>query len=105
MANLELRPLNEEEFTAWSEYSMRNFAAENVKNGASVEEATAKAERSRKKNFPEGWKSPGQYVYSLLDPASDTAIGHLWWGPSPDHKTGKLGLRRLGSVGITDPSP
>lgn len=79
-----IRPITEEEFTTWRKGSFENYAAEKTKEGLSGEDARAEAEASFNKLLPEGSKSKGHHIYSVVNDGA--VIGTLWWGISKQGK-------------------
>jgi RimJ/RimL family protein N-acetyltransferase len=69
------------EFANWRESSVREYAADKVRAGNYDEE---KALESSEKEFssllPEGLKTKGHYLYSVVDDRSDERVGIIWYG-------------------------
>jgi ribosomal protein S18 acetylase RimI-like enzyme len=78
--NIYLRPITSAEFDKWKVHSIENYKKEKEKSGLTPEDAQIVAERSFKSLLPEGENSPNQFIYSVVEKASEEVIGTLWWG-------------------------
>lgn len=76
---LSLRPFTAEEFQAWKGPNREQYAREKEKEGLTKEDARAEAERSFATLLPQQEKTPDQYLYSVVEQASGSVVGDLWW--------------------------
>jgi ribosomal protein S18 acetylase RimI-like enzyme len=76
---VKLIPMQEADFTAYVENSVREYAQDHVKNGDWLPE---EAERLSRKEFqqllPDGLGSKNQFVFSIVDEEGSEKLGSLW---------------------------
>jgi len=78
-------PTNQE-FQAFVDYFIPDYAAEIVSNyRLSEEDALAQARRDLEASFPDGEKSAGQVLLCIIlsAPEKEHHIGYLWYKPDP----------------------
>lgn len=80
MEKIYLRPINREEFVKWKAHSFESYKKEKEKSGLSPEDAALIAERSFNSLLPKDELSENQFIYSVIEKASERVIGTLWWG-------------------------
>lgn len=88
---IELVPMNTQQFVAFRELSMRDYAAEKIQSGDwSKEDAPELAEQSFQRYLPQGLETKGAYIYHMYRQGSnDEPLGHLWVNVD-DAPAGKL---------------
>src|SRR5512138_2400802 len=76
---IELVPMQQEDFEAYLERDIREYAEEHVRNGNwKSEEALERSRKEHQQLLPDGPRSKNQYLFSLVDPAGDRKLGILW---------------------------
>ncbi|MEW4370846.1 GNAT family N-acetyltransferase [Paenibacillus kandeliae] len=77
---IQLLPMNPEQFIAFRELSMREYAAEKIQSGDwSKEDAPELAEESFQRYLPEGLNTKGAHIYHIYrQDEEQEPIGHLW---------------------------
>ena len=76
---VKLMPMEEEDFKAYNERNIREYAAEHVKNGDWLpEEALEKSQKEVQQLLPEGLKSKNQFIYSIVNESTTQKLGMLW---------------------------
>lgn len=79
-----LRPMREEEWAAWRELAVREYADVMQRNkGLTREEALVRAEEENAALLTDGVGTPGHAFFVAEDADSGARVGHLWFGPSP----------------------
>ncbi|MFH9739498.1 GNAT family N-acetyltransferase [Streptomyces roseolus] len=73
---VEVRPMTEDEFTAWQATAKESFARSWTDRGVPEDQARAKAEASHRELLPEGLASPGTAFHVAL--ADGRAVGNVW---------------------------
>lgn len=77
---LQLLPMRQDEYLAWYEHALTEYAAEHAATGGmSSEEALARSRREFKDLLPEGVHSSGQHLYSVYDPEEPRSVGMIWF--------------------------
>ena len=85
MANREermviLQPMLEHDFQTYYEDAIARYAAEHVRSGNwSPEESLERSRQEYEKLLPQGTATPNQYLYSVIDPATNTNVGMIWY--------------------------
>ena len=97
-----LRPMLADEFDAYLEWAIDDYAAELERNGKAVGDAALEASRSSFASLlPEGvetpnpapvsgrdgFETPGHALLTAEDPSDGERVGVLWFGPSSDDPT------------------
>ena len=76
--------MSKDDFQDYLEWSVSNYATEQVKAGTWSEE---KAKELAKKQFdqllPDGIKTKDRYLYVVVDSETDDKVGYLWIGVHP----------------------
>ncbi len=80
MKTVELKSMNEAEFSSWREVSKVNYAKDREKEGYTPEDARALSEKSFQSLLPEGILTKDQYLYVVCDSENSSQVGILWWG-------------------------
>jgi ribosomal protein S18 acetylase RimI-like enzyme len=77
---VQLVPMGEDDFRAYSARAVPRYAEDNIKAGA-WDPATAleKAERTYRKLLPDGVESENQHLHSIVDEEQDSKIGMIWF--------------------------
>jgi ribosomal protein S18 acetylase RimI-like enzyme len=78
---VELKPMTEDEFHAFFEYAVQDYA-EGLVEAGNCDQAHA-LETSRQTNnqvLLEGWATPGQSFCSIWDQATGASVGSIWYG-------------------------
>ncbi|MGG6195303.1 GNAT family N-acetyltransferase [Pantoea allii] len=78
------RPLTADEFAAFTDYFIADYAAEIVSNDRiSQEDALRQARQTILSSFPDGEKTTGHVILSITDTSKDNAqpVGYLWYKP------------------------
>lgn len=78
MNDVQLVPMNDEEYAVWIAKSVANYRDENVKNGMTLAEAQKKSDDDFARLLPDGLKSTDQHVMSIK--AEGKWVGTLWIG-------------------------
>ncbi|MFC4639005.1 GNAT family N-acetyltransferase [Deinococcus hohokamensis] len=84
---LEFRPMTADSYREFLEFSVAEYAAEKVRSGE-WDEASApqKAQEEFAGLLPEGPATEGHFLYDVVDPASQAAVGLLWFAlRGPEH--------------------
>jgi ribosomal protein S18 acetylase RimI-like enzyme len=72
--------MNAAEFAAYQDATIPAFAAEKVMAGLwSADEALAKAGQSFHELLPAGLATPGNFLFTIREPATNMAVGMLWF--------------------------
>lgn len=85
-----LRPMGEEEYPAYLEYFIADYAREIAANyRLSAEDSLARAKREIAEDLPEGVNTPGQVLLCLFNQADhcDEHVGYLWYKPDTATQT------------------
>ncbi|HED2411082.1 TPA: GNAT family N-acetyltransferase [Raoultella planticola] len=85
-----LRPMGEEEYPAYLEYFIADYAHEIAANyRLSAEDSLARAKREIAEDLPEGVNTPGQVLLCLFNQADhcDEHVGYLWYKPDTATQT------------------
>lgn len=78
MAAVTLVQMSEQVFDAWNERLIHEFAAENVTAGRwTPDEAEARSRAQNEAELPDGYATPGQQLWSILD-SDGVRVGSLW---------------------------
>jgi ribosomal protein S18 acetylase RimI-like enzyme len=78
--SVELRPMREDEFTAWSEDARAWYAVDLVENGGmQPEPAQRKAEADMAGAFPQGFTTTGNVL--LVVEEDGGSVGSVWFAP------------------------
>ncbi|MEV3992355.1 GNAT family N-acetyltransferase [Streptomyces sp. NPDC049837] len=77
-AHVEVRPMTEAEYREWEARSTEGFARSWAEHGVPEEQATAKAEASRRRHLPDGLATEGAAFHVAV--RDGTPVGHLWTG-------------------------
>lgn len=80
MEKIYLRPIAHDEFVKWKAHSFESYKKEKEKSGLSPDDAQAVAERSFNGLLPNDELSPNQFIFSVIEKATEKVIGTLWWG-------------------------
>lgn len=86
MKVITFRSPTNQEFQAFVDYFIPDYAAEIVSNyRLSEEDALAQARRDLEASFPDGEKSAGQVLLCIIlsAPEKEHHIGYLWYKPDP----------------------
>lgn len=76
---VKLTPMAQEDFAAYLERSVREYAAEHVKTGNWKEsESLEKSRAEFNKLLPNGLQSKDEFVYSIVDESTGRKMGILW---------------------------
>ena len=76
---VKLTPMAQEDFAAYLERSVREYAAEHVKTGNWKEsESLEKSRAEFNKLLPNGLQSKDEFVYSIVDESTGRKLGILW---------------------------
>lgn len=77
---IKLIPMNEEEYQAYYNGAVQNYAAEHVKGGRwQPETAVQEAKREYDELLPQGVATPNQFLFTIRDSESDTPVGMIWY--------------------------
>lgn len=75
-----LVPMTEEQFQAYREWAVPDYAQDNVRSGSwSEAEALEKSEKQFRELLPEGLHTPDHYLFSILDRDLGRNVGILWF--------------------------
>jgi RimJ/RimL family protein N-acetyltransferase len=75
-----LVPMTEDEFEAYWQWAIPDYAQDNVRNGSwSESEALQKSEEQHRELLPQGLNTPDNYFFSVRDPGLDANVGLLWF--------------------------
>ena len=76
---VDLVQVNDEEFEAFLERSVRNYASEKVKAGNWPREgAFERSSEEFGRLLPDGRKTPDNYIFKIVDNESGMIVGNLW---------------------------
>lgn len=76
---VKLVPMAQEDFEAYCERSIREYAEEHVKTGNwKASEALEKSRAEFKKLLPNGLQSKNEFIYSIVDESTGRKMGALW---------------------------
>jgi ribosomal protein S18 acetylase RimI-like enzyme len=85
---LRLRAMTSEEFTAYLDWVVDDYAAELERNGKATGDAAVAASRASFDGLlPDGVETDGQTLLIAEDPNDGARVGVLWFGPSTDDPT------------------
>ena len=80
LPDIDLVPLTPDEFAAWHERAVAEYAAEHVRTGHwTVAESIDRASAQFTQLLPDGPKTEGQFLWSIR-PANGDPVGLLWVG-------------------------
>ncbi|MER7624118.1 GNAT family N-acetyltransferase [Streptomyces sp. NPDC126503] len=88
--SVEVRPMTEAEFEAWSARAKEGFAQSWIERGVPEEQARAKAEESHRRHLPRGLATPGAAVHVAVRDGRD--VGLLWTGRMEQGPGERLGF-------------
>lgn len=78
---LELKEMSEAEFSQYQENSAKSYAEEKVRAGNwPAEGAYERSIREFQILLPQGHKTPGHEIYSVVDSSTQKAVGMVWFG-------------------------
>ena len=76
---VQLVPMKQGDFEPYLERDIREYAEEHVRNGNwKQEEALKRSRKEHQQLLPDGLQSKNQYLFSIIDVASDQKLGVLW---------------------------
>lgn len=76
-----LEPMTEDEFVAYLQWAIPDYAQDNVRSGSwSESEALQKSEDQFRELLPQGLHTPDRYHFSIRDPELNRNVGMLWFG-------------------------
>jgi ribosomal protein S18 acetylase RimI-like enzyme len=74
-----LRPLRDDEFDAWVEHGMNQYARDMIENaGAPPERARTKSETDWASLLPQRTKTPDQFIFAVEDAETGERVGDVW---------------------------
>lgn len=77
---IELAPMSSSEFERYCERAISEYAAEHIRSGRwSAEDGYERAKQEYQDLLPDGVATPNQYLYTLKEAATQTAVGILWY--------------------------
>jgi len=77
---LRLVPMSEDDFRAYQENEIREYAEEKIRSGAwSQDSAYELSVQSHRRLLPEGLATPGQYIFSIRDEELGQNVGAIWF--------------------------
>jgi ribosomal protein S18 acetylase RimI-like enzyme len=77
---MRLVPMAEEEYEAWQQQEIRDYAADKVKAGTwRPDDAIERSRDAFLTLLPDGVRSEGQYLYTLEDEAAGRKVGVIWF--------------------------
>ena len=77
---VKLEPIQQEDFEAYLERDIQEYAEEHVRNGNwKQEEALERSRKEHQQLLPDGLQSKDQYLFSIIDDVSDQKLGMLWF--------------------------
>jgi ribosomal protein S18 acetylase RimI-like enzyme len=77
---LRLIPMSEEDFRAYQENEIREYAEEKIQSGAwSQENAYELSVQTHHRLLPEGLATPGHYIFSIRDGDLGQNVGAIWF--------------------------
>lgn len=75
-----LQPMLEQDFQTYYENTIVAYAAEHVRSGNwTSEESLERSRQEYEELLPQGVATPNQYLYSIIDPATNTNVGMIWY--------------------------
>ncbi len=75
-----LEPMAEDEFVAYLQWAIPDYAQDNVRNSSwSESEALQKSEEQFRELLPQGLYTPDQYHFTIRDPDLNSNVGMLWF--------------------------
>ena len=75
-----LVPMAEDEFEAYLEWAIPEYAADKVRSGAwTKSEALQRSEEQHRELLPQGLHTPGQFLFSVHDPRLAENVGMVWF--------------------------
>ena len=93
-----LREMSDDEFTAWRERSLHDYAAERAAaHGRAYEDVLPEVERQTAGILREGQATKGHHFFRVLE--DDRPVGWLWLGPHPE----KQGAAWVYDIEIDEP--
>ncbi len=76
---VKLVPMKQEDFESYLERDIHEYAEEHVRNGNwKPEEALERSRKEHQQLLPDGLQSKNQYLFSIIDGASEQKLGMLW---------------------------
>jgi ribosomal protein S18 acetylase RimI-like enzyme len=85
---VKLIPMTEQEFKAYLEEDIKEYAAVNVRNGYWDEsEALENSRQSHNQLLPDGPGTKDQYLFSIVEETSGETVGVLWLEIKPNRPT------------------
>lgn len=79
-----LEPMTAEEFGPYLEASIREYAADCVRSGRwTAEEAPAEARKQVDGILPQGLRTPGQFIFTIVAEPTGDHVGALWFAVEP----------------------
>jgi RimJ/RimL family protein N-acetyltransferase len=76
---VQLVPMEQKDFEPYLERDIREYAEEHIRNGNwKKEEALERSRKEHQQLLPDGLQSKNQYLFSIIDDASDHKLGVLW---------------------------
>ena len=82
--SVQLRPMREDEFRAWSDETLAWYAVDLVENGGMrPESAQQKAEADMAGAFSQGFTTAGNFLFVIDE--GDVAVGSLWFAQREQH--------------------
>lgn len=80
MAAVQLMPMTDDDFRAYRDQAVADYAAEHVRAGNwTAAEAPARAEHELSNLLPHGVATPHQYLFSILDSQTGVKVGMIWF--------------------------
>lgn len=80
MEKIYLRPMDQNDYDRWLPESKAEYAEEKERSGLSAADAQAEAEKSFSTLLPDGPRTSGQFMFSVVEKTSERVIGCFWWG-------------------------
>jgi len=82
---IKLIPIEQKDFDTFLEHQIADYAQEKVKSGNWLpEQALEKSRAEYQSILPDGLKTPGQYIFSILENETNTPLGVMWIQLSKD---------------------
>jgi len=76
-----LTPMTEDDFAAYMDYAITNYASEKVTTGSwPATGAEARAVSTFKELLPQGISTADQHLLTIIDGTTDTKVGFIWFG-------------------------
>lgn len=85
-----LRPMRDDEYSAYLEYFIEDYAQEITSNyRLSLDDSLARAKQEVAEDLPEGVNTPGQVLLCLIVCSEQTEqhVGYLWYKPDTAMRT------------------